>query len=380
MKKIHEMIIVTCLAACEKFYLEKLIQSITDSKANALAIESINHMKFFANTYSKKLEEITSQLHDILRTDTHQTDSSFLDNLRLSCDELRKQFRTTHRDFILSIDACMKFHFRIHKNHIKYALSTANIYMTDPATHHDIKIKLKSSHDFINENLDPLEDKFKALIEYSNISLTDNSMDLNEDINKHITDYSVQYANKLLALKTSIINKFNFIFSEDLFMKTVCDEILNITTALSTENPSSDKHKLNRHSLFSYETKDTHLAINYINKYLDFFCAPFNDNDKFQTWCSDNVEAISPLSDALSKLLNSRDQRVALERALIGQSDGDTDCLKHGDNYRLKVFFSHISNHALVEFLNSYQDHSIIEKWYGDNKKQITHTQLPGYR
>lgn len=187
-----------------------------------------------------------------------------------------------------------------------------------------------------------------------------------KEFDSHIETVKKIYSQHLMFLQNYMIGTFNYLFMPDSF-----NEII------TTYGPKPVQHSY----LFQQSpgpcapssTPDVQMIIQFFKKNIEFFIAPFESDQSFQTWAIENEEELTPFSDGLLKILSTKDHRTEFNLALMQ--------LKAGNENRFIRFLKHPSidttdGFSLVEYMKKHLNNPIIEKWYADNYRTTVNLKL----
>ncbi|KTD25390.1 Uncharacterised protein [Legionella lansingensis] len=125
-------------------------------------------------------------------------------------------------------------------------------------------------------------------------------------------------------------------------------------------------------------TGDILKAVDFITANLDFFCAPFLNQDEFRQWVyrSGQKKNVSNLTDnLLLPLTNPTSYLSEFIDALIGRSLGPTDilCLRYGNKQRLINLLQHSS--LLTRTILAIRKNPAIQQWNDEHQNLVHRTQ-----
>lgn len=124
------------------------------------------------------------------------------------------------------------------------------------------------------------------------------------------------------------------------------------------------------HSMFNQSHQiDNDDVINFLSKNIDFFIAPFKDQQSFYKWANKNKDAITPLSDGLRSALPNDQEQTDFYYALVGFYENGKSCLKKGDSNKIRLMLTR--NLALTNLLAQHREDPVIAKWYEDHPKKF---------
>lgn len=188
--------------------------------------------------------------------------------------------------------------------------------------------------DYIINNFDAIKKIMNEFDEY------------NKDYSKSTDNYLkinlVAVKNAFLEIKQEIYNKRNLILPDNEIEST--HSLINLFLSSSNKGKKID------------EINNIDDIVSFLKLNMDFFAAYYSKTTEFVEFREEHTAKINFLN-ALDQTIDEKD----FVRALFGNKNGDSECLKAGNEKEIKWLLKH--NQKLVDLLSAELENNTISKW-----------------
>lgn len=319
------------LAQCELIYLTNLISFFKNSHYFQLTDESFLKLSELHLQFEHKMKQLEPLFEANQSLFAEGQEIELLEGIYSNCKKIRECFHAMHKPFLTEIDSLTKNKLNQAEALVQDTLSLAEKNITSIDNEKD-KSDLEQLVDYLKLNTQSLLNLLNAMRRSINqLSITHETIDMTLTIlQKRLGLIERFYAIQLTTLHFQIISKLDFAFSKKQHVKLTCDAINTIHKTHNNTNIFKHEAKL---TLWSnnpnnkQHQKDIKSAVQFIEKYLSFFYAPFNERTKrlFTRWGNANAKELTEVSDRLRKHLNSNYAIEHFSDALFSLKEGDDD-------------------------------------------------------